>query len=77
MRDIDEQVHPEALARQQAAELATREAIVKFVAGMVIAIAGLLAAFFVEGGLYLGFGAAMVGTGIVPFDKIANVFKRD
>ena len=69
MRTTDTEKHPKAEQREQ------RETVL-FWAGLVIAAAGLLAAFLIEGALYVGFAAAMIGTGIVPFDKLAGVFKR-
>ena len=61
MRESDDGVHPEARAR------AKREAV-RFWAGLVIAAAG-LATVFVLGEIYLGFGVALLGTGVLPAEK--------
>ena len=68
MRDSDSELSPEAKARIK------RENIL-FVSGLVIAACGLVAVFILHE-VYLGFGVALVGTGIVPFDKIASYIKR-
>jgi len=68
MRENDEGKHPAAVARE-------RQQTVRFWAGLVIAAAGLAAVFVLEE-TYLGFGVALVGTGLVPFEKLAGVFKR-
>ena len=68
MREQDGDIHPAALARE-------RRNRAQVVAGFVIAAAGLAAVFMLEE-VYLGFGVALVGAGIVPFDKLANVFRR-
>lgn len=68
MRETDEDVHPAALARE-------RRKNIQFYAGLVIALAGLVAVFaFRE--VYLGFGVAMIGAGVVPVDKVAELIRR-
>ena len=61
MREDDGQVHPEAVAR-------ARRATVRMWSGLVIAAAG-LGAVFLLGEVYLGFGVALLGTGILPAEK--------
>lgn len=61
MRESDGDLHPEAVAR------AKREAI-RLWSGLVIAAAG-LGAVFVLDEVYFGFTVALIGSGIVPFDK--------
>lgn len=68
MRDTDETQHPEAVARMKRAHI-------RFWAGMVIAAAGLVAVFLLDE-VYLGFAVAMAGTGVVPFDKLTELFRR-
>jgi hypothetical protein len=72
MRKADNQPHPEALFREK------RE-LVKIVGGGIIAAAG-LAAVFILHEVYLGFGVALVGSGIVPFgvlvDKVMEFIGR-
>lgn len=68
MRQTDTTKPPEAVARE-------RKERVRFVAGLVIAAAGLAAVFWMKE-VYLGFTVALIGTGIVPVDKITDVFKR-
>lgn len=61
MRESDGDLHPEAVAR------ARRETI-RLWSGLVIAAAG-LGAVFVLHEVYLGFGVALLGTGILPAEK--------
>jgi len=68
MRQSDTTLPPEAVARKK------REAA-RFWAGLVIAAAG-LAAVFVMGEVYFGFTVALIGAGIVPVEKIAEVWRR-
>lgn len=68
MRESDEALPQEALDRIKRDRR-------KATAGLVIAAAG-LAAVFVLGEVYVGFSVALVGAGIVPFDKVAGAFKR-
>ena len=65
MRESDEGLHPEAIAR-------ARRATIRLWSGLVIAAAG-LAAVFALGETYLGFGVALVGTGLLPADKLLEL----
>ena len=67
-RASDEELPPEAKAR-------IRKETILFWSGLVIAAAGLAAVFLLKE-VYLGFGVALVGTGIVPFDKIMAYIKK-
>lgn len=69
MRSDDATKHPAAVAREK------RETA-KFWAGMAIGLAGVAAAFMIDGALYLGFGVALVGAGIVPFETLSNKVLR-
>jgi hypothetical protein len=75
MRQGDTEVHEKAVERQEVARKEARQETVKFWAGIVIAAAGLVVAFLFKE-VYLGFGAAMIGTGIIPVSKIPEIFKR-
>ena len=68
MRQNDDAPHPAALARK-------RRETARFVAGLVIAAAG-LATVFLFREVYVGFVVALVGAGILPIDKFAEMFKR-
>ena len=48
---------------------------IRFWAGLVIAGAGLVAVFYLKE-VYLGFTVAMIGAGLVPVEKIGEMWKR-
>jgi len=67
MRKSDgQELHPEAASR-------VRKEVIRFYAGLAVAAAGLAAVFVLEE-VYVGFAVALVGAGIVPFEKL-NPFK--
>lgn len=66
MREGDEEKHPAAIARE-------RKENIRFWAGLVIAAAGIFVALVMEK-QELGLGVALIGSGIVPFEKF-NPFK--
>ena len=69
MRAADSEIVPAAANR-------ARNERVRFWAGMVLAASGLVAVFLMQE-VYVGFAVALVGTGLVPFDRMANtLFKR-
>ena len=49
--------------------------VVQFWAGLVIAVCGLVTVFMFEQ-VYLGFGVALIGTGILPVEKFTEMLKR-
>ena len=74
MREEDPSVHPAAIERRRLAEMKARKDNVRFWAGLVLAAAGVTAVFLLKE-VYLGFTVALIGTGIVPFDKAIEAFK--
>lgn len=68
MRATDEQKHPAAIERE-------RKDMVRTIAGLVIAAAGLAAVFWFRE-VYVGFSVALLGAGIVPVDRVAGLLKR-
>ena len=48
---------------------------VQFWAGLVLAAAGLATVFYLQE-VYLGFAVALIGTGILPIEKVAEIWKR-
>jgi len=66
-RQTDPIPHPAAVLRE-------RQKTIKFWAGLVIAASGLLTVFVFKE-IYVGFSVALIGTGIVPFEKL-NPFKK-
>ena len=62
MRQTDGEIHPAALERE-------RVKTIKLYSGLVIAAAGLVAVFLLKE-VYLGFAVALIGTGLVPFEKL-------
>lgn len=61
MRATDEDIHPEALKRMDR----TRTEVV---AGLTIAVAGLVAVFWLKE-VYIGFTVALIGAGFAPIKE--------
>ena len=74
MRNEDEALHPKALERAEAARMEHVAALKRAYGGVAIAVAG-LAVVFLWRELYVGFAMALVGTGIVPFEKLVAMLK--
>ena len=74
-REQDGELHPAAVARQEAALIEKRNVTTRFYAGLVIAAAGLAWVFFAKDP-YIGFPVALLGTGIIPVDKFIAIFRK-
>lgn len=51
------------------------KADIQFYAGLVIALGGLVTVFYLKEP-YIGFGVALLGTGIIQPDKVVEFLKR-
>ena len=69
MRAEDTEKHPAAVARGKRDRL-------RVIAGLVIAAAGIVAAFKFPEHLMFGFTVALIGAGIVPVEKIPEMIRR-
>lgn len=66
-RVTDNDKHPVAAERE-------RRQAVRFWAGLVIAAAGLVVVFWLKE-VYVGFTVALVGAGLVPLEKVPDLFR--
>ena len=74
MRTEDEALHPKALERAEQARLEHMAALKRTYGGIVIAASG-LAVIFLWQEFYIGFTMALIGTGLVPFDKLVAILR--